>query len=135
MKSQAYLFTDSQMALFGVKTPTARRGKLFDLTGIGYFYRSPRKSMYAVVTQAAGQFVKRIFTLPLIGLSGEPRTGMMEVSVQADAKDRHGYGFATIYLNDGNGRSLVLTENAQTLRSMAQMLNAAANSTGAVWRK
>ncbi len=136
---QRLLFNEAQMALFTVKAPNARRGRGQDPASVNAYSASSeerKKCIYSVQTRVSAvnsAHLKRVWNLPLHG----PlyfKEGAIEVEMQADTKDGIGYGFATVTIHHGDTR-MYLTLEGKTIRNLAQMLNAVANSSRSQWRK
>lgn len=133
------LFTDAEMAIFGVAQPKAKRGR--GLTpGTHDGYSAPdaarRKCVYSVNTRQGSICISRDYTLPLFGMSKpDDRTGRLEITIRADPTTRTGYKFATVVMQTMDGNWHGWSVDVLTLRNMAQVFNAAANSCGAEWRK
>ena len=133
------LFTDAEMALFGVAEPKAKRGRgLSPGKQDGYIApaEARRKCVYSVKTQQGSICLSRDYTLPLFGVGTSGiRRGRLDVTVHADSTTRIGHQFASVVMQTRDGQWHVWTVDVLTLRNMAQVFNAAANSCGAEWRK
>ena len=130
------LFTDAEMALFGVVQPKAKRGRGLTPGTVGYRANTTirRQSIYSVRTTGHSASLNRDYTLPLFGGFSSP-SGKLYVSVGGDVVSRIGHNFATVSIRTQDGRWSTVIADASTLRNMAQVFNAAANSCCAEWRK
>jgi len=128
-------FNDSELSLFGTlnftkPTPDTGRGQgsMGDISYIDSF-RQVKTCRYSVMTRIRGMFAKRIFATTLTPWGGSGiRT--VEVEIQADSADLRGYDFLNIRIGD---KTVWMSQ--KDARNLAQVLNAAANSCNANWRK
>lgn len=132
---QPLLFTEEQMRLFGVAQPKARRGRLDgDVRSKNAYNTRTNKCQYAVTTAPYVGALRRTWVAPITNTLGN-KSGEVQVSMQANEDDRVGYGFCTVVFRQEGQESVIATVDTVALRGIAQMLNAACNSSRAVWRK
>jgi hypothetical protein len=92
-------------------------------------FRQVKTCRYSVMTRMLGVFAKRIFATTLTPWGGSGiRT--VEVEIQADSANLRGYDFLNIRIGD---KTVWMSQ--KDARNLAQVLNAAANSCNANWRK
>ena len=133
---QQNLFTDAEMSLFRVAAPTAKRGRgptPGTTSAYGSDNKSRRKCIYSVNQNTVGGLLNREYRMPLFDAVGE--RGTMIVDIGANASTRIGHGFAIISFKKADGNWNTVVVDATTLRNLAQMFNAVANSARAKWRK
>jgi hypothetical protein len=145
MKSKNTSFFESELPLFvglngqaGLTAPNGRRGTGSETTDTNLLdgYQHPHRAcVYGVATRWAstGMFAIRTFVCRLTGAS---KAGRCVIRLQADShRQVKGYGFMEMTMVKEDGSHFVMVMNARDARSMAQTLNAAANSCNAMWRK
>jgi hypothetical protein len=145
MKSKNPSFFESEMPLFvgsstqaGLTAPNGRRGSGAETTEDNMYTgyeRTPRACVYGVATRWAvgGAYAIRTFVCRLTGAS---KAGRCVIRLQAETSRRmKGYGFMEVIMTKEDGSTFCVLLNARDARSMAQTLNAAANSCNAMWRK
>ena len=129
-------FNDSELSLFGTlhyTKPTHSTGRGQGSMGSGQssmdVFRQIKTCRYSVMTRIFGVFAKRVFATTLTPWGGSGiRT--VEVEIQADTSDLRGYGFMNVRIGD---KTVWISQ--KDARNLAQVLNAAANSCNANWRK
>lgn len=128
-------FNDSELSLFGTlhytkPTPDTGRGQgSMGDTSCMDSLRQVKTCRYSVMTRIFGVFAKRVFATTLTPWGGNSiRT--VEVEVQADASNLRGYDFLNIRIGD---KTVWMSQ--KDARNLAQVLNAAANTCNANWRK
>ena len=132
---QPMLFTEEQMRLFGVAQPTARRGRLpEDVRKHDAYKTRTNKCQYAVVTSLSCGLLNRTWKAPITDTNNN-KIGEMEVQMGANEYNRVGFGFCTFVLRMDGQKSIVAVVDNNSVRGLAQMLNAVANSSRATWRK
>ena len=133
---------DSEMSLFAsvvsvfdvpVKDVCGRGNADLDKT----YYGTPiRKCRYTVFTRFLTNNYARSFKAVLRGMFG---AGQTLKSASADVLTKYGtmqgLGLMTIRLNKNDGTAIEFDVSQADARNLAQMLNAAANSCNATWRK
>ena len=135
-------FNDSEMSLFSsvyafpstaTATPDTARGR--GTVESSVYGSVVRKCVYSVRTAMgfSGLFAHRVFRMANWQFAGSVKSAT--ISIQADAADLKGYGFMDVVITKGDDTTFSFGLNAKDARNLAQMLNAAANSTGATWRK
>ena len=129
-------FNDSELSLFGAlyhtTPPTYSTGRGQGSMGNESSADSSRQikeCRYSVLTRTIGMFAKRVFATTLTPWGGSGiRT--VEVEIQADTSTLRGYGFMNVRIGD---KTVWISQ--KDARNLAQVLNAAANSCNANWRK
>lgn len=128
-------FNDSELSLFGTlyhAKPTHSTGRGQGSMGSGQssmdVFRQIKTCRYSVMTRMFGQFAKRVFATTLTPWGVGIRT--VEIEIQADAADLRGYHFMSVRIGD---KTVWMSQ--KDARNLAQVLNAAANSCNAHWRK
>jgi hypothetical protein len=81
----------------------------------------------------SGLFAHRVFRMANLRSVGSIKSAT--ISIQADAADLKGYGFMDVVITKGDDTIFWFGLSPKDARNLAQMLNAAANSSGATWRK